>query len=483
VLSGSGSKLPQAERSQLLATYLTGGQSPAETAQLVSRLSQEQLRAASKALRPEHREQVLAALEKTDQLTLSKAAASWDPRDKQSIERLHRAKASVPEWLARHVSAQGAQSPSADPFAPTTSLAHDALRAFGSYAKGVGKAMVGAGKAAVGLGQEAVEGAKIAWSDPGLARELVTEEARSKAQAAREGVRIAAEDPRLAADLLAGEGKARLEQASSKLEQAKQDELLEGLGKVVGDVALEIASQRVMGRIFGRSDGKVEVSGKKKPGSGTPPASGKGASGPSSSPPASSGSGSSPSPSPSGTKAAGTTPAKTSPGASFTVEEVVAPSTSKPIRCASGGSTLVPLDKIDIYGSGKVAPFPKAEMDALKDLKQTNRKEFDRNPENQKRLDALGKWKHRYERSVAMADEMRKAGLDPDSATDRNKIIDHLLKAGEAVDSTNRHKFVSEIDTPTGRLKIFSTWTILPDGRKYLATLEYAARPAKGAVP
>ena len=120
---------------------------------------------------------------------------------------------------------------------------------------------------------------------------------------------------------------------------------------------------------------------------------------------------------------------------------------------------------------GQVAMYPQAELRQLQQLKQESRKEFDKNPENEHRLNQIKKLRHNYERSQSMFISIQQAGLN-NSVEDINKIIAHLLDIGELVNLETRADYPSEIEGSRSRLRILSTWKILPDETKYLSTIK-----------
>lgn len=131
----------------------------------------------------------------------------------------------------------------------------------------------------------------------------------------------------------------------------------------------------------------------------------------------------------------------------------------------------MPVSKISIYAMGQVAMYPQKELRQLQQLKQKYRKEFDKNPENERRLNQIKKLRHNYERSQSMFISIQQAGLN-NSAEDINKIISHLLDMGELVSLETRVNYPSEIEGSRGRLRILSTWVILPNETKYLSTIK-----------
>lgn len=115
--------------------------------------------------------------------------------------------------------------------------------------------------------------------------------------------------------------------------------------------------------------------------------------------------------------------------------------------------------------------YPQDELRQLQQLKQGSRKEFDKNPENERRLNQIKKLRHNYERSQAMLASIQQIGLT-NSVEDVNKIISHLLDIGEQVTLETRVDYPSEIEGSRGRLRVLSTWVILPDETKYLSTIK-----------
>ncbi|NER19773.1 MAG: hypothetical protein F6J96_03240 [Symploca sp. SIO1C2] len=149
--------------------------------------------------------------------------------------------------------------------------------------------------------------------------------------------------------------------------------------------------------------------------------------------------------------------------------------TGAKVSCAKRGSTLVPLGKVEIYGMGKVKMWPQDELNQLQKMKQKNRKEYDKNPQNEQRLKKIKILKKNYERSQAMFEAVKQVGM-VGSVEDIENIIDNLLDVGEELtvdaDDTGRQK-INKIDAPNGQLKVISTWKVLPDGTKYLATINF----------
>lgn len=157
------------------------------------------------------------------------------------------------------------------------------------------------------------------------------------------------------------------------------------------------------------------------------------------------------------------------------IEQFTAPATGKVINAAVEGKAIVPLDKVTLYARGKV-PDVREQYKALKKLKQTNRKLFDADPNNEKLLDKLKKQEHNLDRSTDMKRHLDNIGLD-DTPDNNQIIIEHLLEVGQKVSPENRLWVPSLLEGPNGLLQVETTWAILEDGRAYLTTLKLM--PAK----
>jgi Domain of unknown function (DUF4157) len=145
----------------------------------------------------------------------------------------------------------------------------------------------------------------------------------------------------------------------------------------------------------------------------------------------------------------------------------------KPISCVQKASVKVPIDKVNIYCMGKVPMYPKEELQELQRLKQNERKKFDAEPQNEERLVFIrDRLKHNWERSQEMFETIKQIGWG-DSVEVVDRIIAHLLSVGEGVTVETRVRHESKLEAPLGGLKVQSTWKILPDGTKYLSTINF----------
>jgi hypothetical protein len=145
----------------------------------------------------------------------------------------------------------------------------------------------------------------------------------------------------------------------------------------------------------------------------------------------------------------------------------------KIIPCVQKALIKIPIDKINVYCMGKVPMYPKEELQQLQRFKQSYRKQFDADPRNEDRLVFIrDRLRHNWERSQEMFETVKKVGWG-DSAEVVDKIIAHLLYVGENVTVETRVRHSSQLSAPLGDLKVQSTWKMLPDGTKYLSTINF----------
>jgi hypothetical protein len=162
----------------------------------------------------------------------------------------------------------------------------------------------------------------------------------------------------------------------------------------------------------------------------------------------------------------------------FETVDIPLPGTDRTIACAKKGSVLVPIGKVEVYAMGKVSMYPKEELRSLQDMKQRQRKEFDRDPENEAKLEKIKGLKHNYERSQEMLRSLESIGI-VDSAAGVRQVLQHLLDAGQDVTLETRQDRPSILEGSIGKLKVLSTWKILPDESKYLSTVKFI--PERGS--
>nr|WP_249979391.1 VENN motif pre-toxin domain-containing protein [Escherichia coli] len=132
----------------------------------------------------------------------------------------------------------------------------------------------------------------------------------------------------------------------------------------------------------------------------------------------------------------------------------------------------IPVDKIELYMRGKASgdlDSLQAEYNSLKDARISNQKEFAKDPNNAKRMEVLEKQIHNIERSQDMARVLEQAGM-VNTASNNSMIMDKLLDSAQGATSANRKTSVV-VSGPNGNVRIYATWTILPDGTKRLSTV------------
>lgn len=115
---------------------------------------------------------------------------------------------------------------------------------------------------------------------------------------------------------------------------------------------------------------------------------------------------------------------------------------------------------------GKVED-PTEELKQMQEFKQNNGKQFNKDPNNAKKLDSLKSKLHTYQRSTDMSNKLNSIGLD-DTMENNNKIFEQLLNDGIKATADNR-EVSSILKGPNGDLKMISIWTILGE-EKYLST-------------
>ncbi|EGO9439329.1 hypothetical protein DPL59_25030, partial [Escherichia coli] len=109
------------------------------------------------------------------------------------------------------------------------------------------------------------------------------------------------------------------------------------------------------------------------------------------------------------------------------------------------------------------------EYNSLKDARISSQKEFAKDPNNAKRMEVLEKQIHNIERSQDMARVLEQAGI-VNTASNNSMIMDKLLDSAQGATSANRKTSVV-VSGPNGNVRIYATWTILPDGTKRLSTV------------
>ncbi|WP_435947351.1 VENN motif pre-toxin domain-containing protein [Dryocola sp. BD586] len=140
------------------------------------------------------------------------------------------------------------------------------------------------------------------------------------------------------------------------------------------------------------------------------------------------------------------------------------------------GDAKIPVDKIELYMRGKASgdlESLQTEYNSLKHAKISSQKEFAKDPSNAKRMEVLEKQIHNIERSQDMARVLEQAGI-VNTASNNSKIMDKLLDSAQGATSSNRQTSIV-VSGPNGNVRVYATWTILPDGTKRLSTVNTGA--------
>jgi len=102
-----------------------------------------------------------------------------------------------------------------------------------------------------------------------------------------------------------------------------------------------------------------------------------------------------------------------------------------------------------------------------------SQKEFAKNPANAVRLKQVTDQMHNIERSRDMDRVLVNGGIH--NTPENNSIImDKLLDSAHSVTTSNRQTSVV-VSGHNGSVRVYATWTILPDGSKRLSTVQAGA--------
>ncbi|MGI8488887.1 hemagglutinin repeat-containing protein [Pectobacterium sp. S5] len=140
------------------------------------------------------------------------------------------------------------------------------------------------------------------------------------------------------------------------------------------------------------------------------------------------------------------------------------------------GDAKIPVDKIELYMRGKASgdlEFLQNEYNLLKDAKISSQKEFAKDPSNAVKLKQLSDQIHNIERSRDMDRVLNNAGISNTSANN-SMIMDKLLDSAQSATPSSRQTSVV-VSGPNGSVRVYATWTILPDGTKRLSTVNAGA--------
>ncbi|GLY63166.1 hypothetical protein Pcaca05_40230 [Pectobacterium carotovorum subsp. carotovorum] len=140
------------------------------------------------------------------------------------------------------------------------------------------------------------------------------------------------------------------------------------------------------------------------------------------------------------------------------------------------GDAKIPVDKIELYMRGKASgdlEVLQKEYNTLKDSQVANQSLFAKDPSNAVRLKQLSDQIHNIERSRDMDRVLNNAGIS-NTPTNNSMIMDKLLDSATSVTPANRQTSVV-VSGDSGSVRVYATWTILPDGSKRLSTVQAGA--------
>jgi hypothetical protein len=137
---------------------------------------------------------------------------------------------------------------------------------------------------------------------------------------------------------------------------------------------------------------------------------------------------------------------------------------TKTVHAWKMGALYIPIDKIRVWGTGKVTFPQKAELDALRKERRSDQKAFAKQPEKQKRLKELEGPEYNFQRSQGNLNALTKAGFSASSPEDENRILVKLMQdaaaAGVDMKPGTKCDLRSEVSGPPGKLIIHSVWKV-----------------------
>ncbi|MEQ4512247.1 MAG: VENN motif pre-toxin domain-containing protein [Dickeya sp.] len=138
--------------------------------------------------------------------------------------------------------------------------------------------------------------------------------------------------------------------------------------------------------------------------------------------------------------------------------------------------THIPVDKVELFMRGKASgnlEELQQEYNSLKDLQIANQSLFAKDKNNTIKLKQIEDKIHNIERSREMDRVLNNAGIT-NTPDNNSMIIDKLLNSTAGVTPANRRTSVV-VSGESGSVRIYATWTILPDGSKRLSTIQTGA--------
>nr|WP_233174393.1 hypothetical protein [Elizabethkingia sp. ASV34] len=162
----------------------------------------------------------------------------------------------------------------------------------------------------------------------------------------------------------------------------------------------------------------------------------------------------------------------------FKTEKIINATNGVEIICFSFNKALVPIDKILMYARGRVRGYEnlsKLEKDfvELKKLKQTQRKVFDSNPENNLKLKNIQKDIENINKSINNKKGLEKAGYF-DDINGNKKVFDYVLAIANKNASNIKQGewLIVPMRGPKGNVTTMTQWQKLSNGKLYLKTIK-----------
>lgn len=144
------------------------------------------------------------------------------------------------------------------------------------------------------------------------------------------------------------------------------------------------------------------------------------------------------------------------------------------IQCAKRGQVVIQLNRVTIYGYGRVKFPEREELRQLRKERVKNQRAFSKLPQKQRRLDKLARKEENQRKSQENLQAIKSVGMN-DSPEDIQTIIQHLLDVGTTVTASTASGAMvrSHIEAPNGRLTVLTGWKIFEDGTIYMTTIHF----------
>ncbi|UGS22319.1 hypothetical protein [Flavobacterium cyclinae] len=164
----------------------------------------------------------------------------------------------------------------------------------------------------------------------------------------------------------------------------------------------------------------------------------------------------------------------------FKTEKIIIAANGVEILCVNFRKALVPVDKILMYARGKVRGVEdlaklEKELAELRNLRQTARKVFDKNPANAERLKELNDVLIKNAKKAISRKERFEKMNFPDTDANNKKLFELILAdLNKSVNKLQPHpnNFIrSVLKTQKGKIILETYWVKLPNGKYYMSTI------------